>query len=127
MKRLLAACLIIFLLVGTSCLHVGHLEALTAELTDRLETVRSRLSREDWDGAQRAMEQVCTQWEERSFYLHITLRHTEIDAIRASMKEITAYLRSREDRAECLAVLARLVNQLELLLEAEQLTVKNIL
>ena len=34
---------------------------------------------------------------------------------------------AREDAAECAAVCARLVNQLELILEAEQPTLKNIL
>ena len=55
------------------------------------------------------------------------LRHTDIDAIRTSLKEAKAYLDSQEDTAECLAVTAKLINQLELLLEAELPTIKNLL
>ena len=42
-------------------------------------------------------------------------------------EEALAYLEAREDPAECAAVCARLVNLLELILEGEQPSLKNIL
>lgn len=127
MKRLIISCLLILLLVGLATLHVLHLHDLTDDLIGQLENVRSALDRSDWTEAQLMTERIFEQWESHAFYLHTTLRHTEIDEIRSSFKEAQAYLERREDTAECLAVAARLINQLELLLEAELPTIKNLL
>lgn len=127
MKRLVISCLIILSLVGLMGIHVSSLKALTGELIGQLETVKTHIAGEEWSKASKGIHQVLTTWEKHAFYLHTTLRHTDIDAIRTSIKEITAYLDSREDQAECLAVTAKLVNQLELLLEAELPTLKNLL
>ena len=119
MKRLVIACLLILLLVGLAALHVTHLHSLTDDLIGQLERVQAALGRSDWTEAQVVTKQIFAQWEAHAFYLHTTLRHAEIDDIRSSLKEAQAYLERREDTAECLAVTARLINQLELLLEAE--------
>lgn len=127
MKRLWISALIILLLAGAASVHVAHLETFTNELIGQLETVETSLNQRNWAGAKRTVQAVWDQWERQGFYLHTTLRHTDIDAIRASMQEILAYLSSREDTAECQAATAKLINQLELLLEAEQMSIKNLL
>lgn len=127
MKRLCVALSIILLLAGLATLHVARLDRLTGELIGQLEAVDTSLDREDWSGAGETAQAIMTQWEEQAFYLHTTLRHTEIDAIRSSLREILAYLDSRDDAAECQAVTAKLINQLELLVEAELPSIKNLL
>lgn len=127
MKRLLVSAGLLVLLGGLAWLHVAQLTALTEELTGLLAQVSEALAQEDWDRAAAAAADMDERWERQAFYLHTTLHHEDIDAIRASIKEMQAYLASREDAAECLAVNARLINQLELLVEAELPTLKNIL
>lgn len=127
MKRLFIAAAIIGLFVCLSALHVNHLEKFTDGLIEQLEAVQSDVKKERWTSAAKTAEEITGEWEKHAFYLHTTLRHTDIDAILSSFKELDAYLSSREDRAECLSVIARLINQLELLLEAEQPTIKNLL
>lgn len=127
MRRLWIAGLLILLLAGLATLHVLHLKAFTEDLIGQLETVESSIKRSDWSDADNIVARIFDQWEDKAFYLHITLRHTDIDAIRESLREAKAFLDSREDRAECLAVTAKLINQLELLLEAELPTIKNLL
>lgn len=127
MKRFWIACLLLLLLVGLATLHVYRLGVFTDDLIAQLEQVEHCIRNSRWTEAGVLVEQVFQQWEGQALYLHTMLRHTEIDAIRSSLKEAQAYLDSREDAAECLAVTARLINQLELLLEAELPTVKNLL
>ena len=65
---------------------------------------------------------------EHNSYLHITLRHTDTDAIQISMDEALAFLEGGEKQpAEYAAVNARLLTQLELLVEAELPTLTNLL
>ena len=127
MKRLVIAVCVIILLMTAMAFHVRHLEKLTGELIHELERASACTAAADWSNAKDAAEHVMETWERHSFYLHVTLRHEDIDEIRTSMREMLAYLDSREDRAECMTVAARIINLLELLLEAEQLTVKNVL
>ena len=127
MKRLWISVGLLLLLGALAWLHVARLTALTEEFTGLLAQVNEALEQEDWDRAAKAAADMDARWERQAFYLHTTLHHEDIDAIRASIKEMRAYLASREDAAECLAVNARLINQLELLVEAELPSLKNIL
>lgn len=127
MKRLLLSSAIIALFVCLAIWHVNHLKNLTDELIGQLETVRSNVEREDWKTASRTISEVSSKWEKHAFYLHTTLRHTDIDAILSSVRELEAFLNSREDKGETISVIARLINQFELLVEAELPSIKNLL
>lgn len=127
MKRLWIAVSIIVLLAGLAGLHVLRLNHLTGQLVGQLEQASELLKEGDWEGANRLTRQVFEDWDRHAFYLHATLHHEDIDAIRGSMTEVLAFLDSREDKGECLAANTRLINQLELLLEAELPTIKNLL
>ena len=127
MKRLIVSAAIIILFITLCAVHVNRLEHLTGELIDQLETVRTSVNNGNWSAAKKSLVAVSAQWEKHGFYLHTTLRHADIDAILTSTKELEAYLNSREDRAESLSVIAKLINQLELLVEAEQPSIKNLL
>lgn len=127
MRRLLLSLTIILALVGLAELHVSRLRLLTDDLTHQVSQVDTLLIRGNWNAARKTAQDILDRWEKEAFYLHVALRHTEIDAIRTTLKEVLAYLDRREDTAECLAATARLANQLELLLEAELPTLKNLL
>lgn len=127
MKRLVISVAIIGLFSGLCAFHVEHLSSLTETLIQQVESIRTNVERNNWPAAADSAADVEHQWNRHAFYLHTTLRHTDIDAIHTSLRELNAYLSSREDRAECLAVIAKLLNQLELLLEAEQPSIKNLL
>ena len=61
-------------------------------------------------------------------YLHITLRHGDMDAVLISMDEALAFLEGGERQpSEYAAVNARLLTQLALLVEAELPTLSNLL
>lgn len=127
MKRLIISAAIIVLLIGLSTVHVRHLEHMTDELIEKLENVSISINSGNWSAARKSLATVSARWESHAFYLHTTLRHADTDTILTTMKELEAYLNSREDRAESMSVVAKLINQLELLLEAEQPTIKNLL
>lgn len=127
MKRLWVASAIILLLAMTAALHTARLGQLTEDIILHLEQADTCLQEEDWSGAAYAAGLAAEQWDANGFYLHVTLRHGELDEIRGSLREIKAYLKQGDDKAECRAATARLINQLELLVEAELPTVKNVL
>lgn len=128
MKRLYVSIGLIALLAALSGLHIWHLNSVTGQLTALLTQAQEQVKREDWDQAARLTRQAKDRWMEHDSYLHLTLRHTDTDAILISMDEALAFLEGGEKQpSEYAAVNARLLTQLELLVEAELPTLANLL
>ena len=128
MKHLYVALGLIALLAALCGVHTAYLDRFTDELSGLLTQAQEQVEREDWEGATRLTRQAREQWTDRDGYLHITLRHADIDAILVSFDEALAFLQGSEHQpAEYAAVNARLITQLALLLEAELPTLTNIL
>ncbi len=128
MKRLYVSIGLIALLAALSGLHIWHLNSVTGQLTALLTQAQEQVEREDWDQAARLTRQAKDRWMEHEGYLHLTLRHTDTDAILISMDEALAFLEGGEKQpAEYAAVNARLLTQIELLVEAELPTLTNLL
>jgi len=128
MKRLYLSVGLIALLAVLSGLHIWQLGRVTGQLTDLLTQAQELAEREDWDGAAFLTRQARNRWLDYEGYLHVTLRHTDTDAILISMDEALAFLEGGEKQpAEYAAVNARLLAQLGLLVEEELPTLTNLL
>ncbi|HIT02304.1 MAG TPA: DUF4363 family protein [Candidatus Enterenecus merdae] len=127
MKRLWVSTALILALAGLCALHVSTLSRVTHQLTGQLDQARKELIQGQWEQAQSLVQEASQEWERHGFYLHTTLRHTDLDAIRSGFQEALAYLSAREDASECAAVCARMINQLELIQEAELPTIHNLM
>ena len=125
MKRLwIALALLAALLCGT-LLHTWSLWGFTQGLTHSLEQAQELTRADRWEEASFLTEEALQTWRERDVYLHVLLRHADTDQIYAGFQETLALLESQE-YGEYAAANARLVTQIELLSEAEQLTLKNV-
>ncbi|MCI9549350.1 MAG: DUF4363 family protein [Oscillospiraceae bacterium] len=128
MRRLYLSVGLIALMAALSALHVWHLNDLTGQLTAQLTQAQALAQQEDWDGAARLTRQAKERWTGCEGYLHVTLRHADIDAILISLDETLAFLEGSEKQpAEYAAANARLLAQLALVVEAEVPTLANIL
>ncbi len=128
MRRLYISTALIVLMAVLSGLHIWHLDNFTDQLAGQLAQAQKMAAQEDWEGAARLTRQAKERWVDHEGYLHITLRHTDIDAILISLDEALAFLEGGEKQpAEYAAVNARLLAQLALLVEAEVPTLTNIL
>ncbi len=128
MRRLYLSAALIFLLAGLSGLHVWHLNGFTSQLTGLLTQAQQQVRQENWTGAALLTREAKEHWMDHEGYLHTTLHHADIDAILISMDEVLAFLEGGEKQpAEYAAANARLLTQLELLVEAELPTLTNLL
>lgn len=125
MKRLwIALALLAALLCGT-LLHTWSLRGFTQGLTDSLDQAQALTRADRWEEARSLTEDTLQTWRDRDVYLHVLLRHADTDQIYAGFQETLALLESQE-YGEYAAANARLITQIELLSEAEQLTLKNV-
>lgn len=125
MKRLWIALALLAAIFTGTLFHIRSLHRFTDTLSDLLEKAQEQASAEHWEQARTLTIQAKDAWTERDVYLHVLLRHADTDAIYAGFWETLALLDSRE-YGEYAAANARLSTQIELLYEAEQLTLKNI-
>ena len=116
LAAILAFCL------GNSAAMTAH----TARWRAQMETA-DRLAREGkWTEATAAIQEGYADWTARQTYLHIVTNHDAVDGAEAMYHRALAFAKSRED-SELRAELADLRDQLRLLAEMEEFSVKNVL
>ena len=125
MKRFWIALLLLGAIFTGTLFHIRSLHGFTDTLSALLEQADELAAAEQWDQARDLTVQAKDTWGDRDVYLHVLLRHADTDSIYAGFQETLALLDSQED-GEYAAANARLVTQIQLLYEAEQLTLKNI-
>ena len=126
MRRLWIAAGLVGPLLGASLANAWYAQKITDDMGRRLERAQELAQGEDWGEAERITRQVFQDWEERHFYFHTLMRHSDTDEILRAFREVLEYLEVREiDQYR--AANADLVAQLELLAEMEQATLVNVL
>ncbi len=126
MKRLVIAAVLLLAVLGATVVNSLYLTRLTDGLCAQLTQAADLADRGEWPQALEVTQHTLAAWKKHDFYLHTLLRHIDIDGIRQTFHEVVEYLRLAE-RDQYTAANARLITQLELVAEAEQLNLKNIL
>ena len=79
-----------------------------------------------WEDASSALTDSYRDWQHRQTYLHIVSEHDAINDAEAMYRRAAAFAATEED-SEFRAELADLIDQLRLLSEMEQCSIKNVL
>ncbi len=126
MKQMWVALCILGLLFAGTLAHSFYLEGFVQELTSTLEQAEAQAEQGSWDKAAQLTQTARDRWDAQRYYLHITLRHSNTDEVYTRFREVAEFIQCRES-GEYSAANAHLIAELELLAEAEQFTVENIL
>ena len=126
MKRLWIAAALLCAVFAATLWNGRYLRDLTEELSGLLTRAEFQAEKDNWEEASLLTQQAREKWESRDCYLHVMLRHSDTDEIHAGFREVQEFLNCREG-GEYSAANARLIAQIELLYESEQLTLKNVL
>lgn len=126
MKRIWVAAAILVLLFTGTMIHSFYISSVTEQITTILHEAEIKAENGEWESAMRLTETAQEKWSVRDAYLYIMLRHNETDNVYTGFREVAEFIQCQEG-GEYSAANARLIAELELLAEAEQLTLKNIL
>ncbi len=126
MKRLWIAVAILLAMLGGTLGNSWYLNGLIQQFEQQLDAAHHLAAKEDWAQATQLTQQVIGKWQEHDFYLHFMLPHRDIDDIHLTFCEVQEYLKL-EESDQYNAANAKLIAQLGLLGEMEQLNLKNIL
>ena len=126
MKRLYIAAALLALLLGLSLVNGWYSERLTGEMREQLRQAQRLAEEEDWGRAETVTRQVYEDWQNRHFYFHTTMRHSDTDQVLRGFRTVLEYVRLQEPD-QYNAANADLITQLELLAEMEQPSVANVL
>ena len=125
MKRLWIALILLAAILAGTLLHARALRSFTGEVTGLLDLAQAAAGAGRWTDAAALTGRAEKLWSERETALHILLRHGDTDAIAINFRETRALLEG-EDYGTFAAATAQLTAQLELLSQAEELTVENL-
>ena len=126
MRRLWIALAILAGIFAASLAGARWLDSFTGTLSGLLENAGQAARAGDWETAAALTSQADRTWQDHSGGLHVLLRHADIDQVHVSFQEVLQLL-DRRANEEYAAANARLLVQLFLLREAEQLTLQNLL
>lgn len=126
MKRLWLSVFLLILLFSAALTHVFFLSAFTEELTGLLLQAEAQGEAGDWEEAISLTRTAHARWQARGTYLHITLRHADIDEVYLGFLQVEQFLEQQKD-GEYSAANAALIGHLSLLSEQEAPSLKNIL
>jgi len=126
MKRITIASAILASMFTLALMHSFHITRYTRQLTSLLEEAENCAESGQWEKAGETCRRAHQLWDNKAVYLHVLFRHEDTDAIYTSFHEVEEFLQCQEE-GEYSAANARLIVQLELLAEAEQPSLKNIL
>ena len=126
MKRIIIAASILLLTFAAILSHSFYIGSFTEDLTTLLEAAENNAEENNWAAAWDLTQTAHQKWDAKSAYLHILLRHNETDNVYTGFREVFEFIQCQES-GEYSAANARLIAELELLSEAEQLTLQNVL
>ncbi len=125
MRRFLGPALLLLLLLAGGLGNAFALEQFTDRLTGALLQAEEQVGQGDWEGAEALIREAREAWHSRDGWLHVTLRHADTDEIQIGFDETLRLLLCRE-MGEYAAASAQLVQHLQLVSGAEQLTLQNL-
>ena len=126
MKRLWISAAVLLVILGSTLANSFFLTRIVTEYTDRLTEAHRLAEAASWTEASALTKQVTDRWHEHDFYFHVMLPHRDIDEIHLTFQEVEEYLQL-EEADQYNAANAKLIAQLGLLAEMEQLNWKNVL
>ena len=100
--------------------------AHTARWQDQVRRAEALAEQENWPAAEAALAGSYEDWSRHQTYLHIVLEHDAVDDAEAMYRRALAFAACREP-SEFRAEAADLLDQLGLLAEMEEFSVKNVL
>ena len=104
-----------------------YLKNYTQGLSQLLTEAEICVTLDDWDAAADKTAAALDRWKSRETCLHMILQHRDTDEVLLSFQEVRQLIAHQEHGGEYSAANARLITQIGLLSEMEELNLKNIL
>lgn len=125
-KGLLLPAALLAVILAFCLWNSAAMAAHTGRWRARLEEADRLVRLEDWAGAAAAIRSGYADWTSRQTYLHCVTGHDAVDDAEAMYHRCLAFA-EREEDSELRAELADLRDQLRLLAEMEEFSLRNVL
>ncbi|MEG2000950.1 MAG: DUF4363 family protein [Evtepia sp.] len=125
MRHFWISFLILLVLFLSLWQNIQYLDNVVDPMKDQLAQAASFAQEKNWNRATEVTRTVHGRWNDKTAYLHVTLRHAEIDEVNVLFDEAMEYL-SFQKPGEYAATNAKLIAQLDLICEMERFSWKNV-
>ena len=126
MHRLWISVAVLIALFCATLYNAHYIHGCTDELISLLTEAEASANQGDWETAAEKTDAAIGCWHGSEGYLHVVLQHRDTDEILLNFQEVRQLIAHREDGGEYAAANAKLIAQIGLLYEMEQLSWKNL-
>lgn len=126
MKTLYIPTAILALILGFSLWGGMYSDMRTDQWITLLDEAGALAQQENWDEANRVLDEAYRDWNSSQTFYHTTMKHEDLDEAEFFFTGAIAACRE-EDNEEFHILLAQLIKQLQLLAEAQKVSLQNIL
>lgn len=126
MKSFLPPIFLLCAILAFSLWNCALITRDTQRWSEPLEQAAQSAEADDWSSATKQLTSSYNDWCAHQTYLHIVAEHDAVDGAEAIYRRAFAYAAAQES-SDFRAELADLCNQLRLLAEMEEVSIKNVL
>ena len=125
MKAFYIPTALLILILGFSLWAGRYVEMRTHHWAEQLEQTYQAAAQEDWEEAERRLEEAYADWDSSQTFFHTIMEHDELDEAEKLFSGAFAVCQE-EDDADFHQMLAQLSSQLRLLAETQSVSIKNV-
>lgn len=111
MKKEIIVGSFLILMLAAALVNIHFLTKLTDHVTELIEAAQTYAAEEKWDEAEKKIEEAARLWEGSDTYIHLVLRHPEVESATDSIYGLQAEIYAKESGAAkgaAQAVIARM-------------------
>lgn len=126
MRCVLVSCAILIAILASTMASSRYFQAFTISVGEQLQQAQALAEAEDWSAVRDKTSAARDAWQEKEVYIHITLRHSDINEVHKGFERVEACIRA-EEFVEYTVANAELIAHLELINQSEMLDIENVL
>lgn len=126
MKVLRIPCFVLLLLLVLALGNSVCLSRYCDSWLMKLNNIDTAAQQENWESARQQLDTLYQDWDRAQIWLHVIITHEELNTAQ-SLFCTAVVLSEEEDNVEFRAHVAELRSQLQLLVEMERISIKNVL
>ncbi len=95
-KEIIIGCFLV-LMITVSFVNIHYLNKLTDNMVQLIEESEKSARQNDWDTAGKKVEEAAKMWSDSETFIHLVLRHMEIDATTDAIFDYMSQVYAREE------------------------------
>lgn len=125
MKKEIFACVLLAAILGLTIFNYSHISQISSELTGTTDEIIGAAEENNWGQALALTEKVMAKWADNAGFIHVTMKHDEINEITNEFFELKLAVRAGK-AADTVTLCEKIQSRLQSVCDLEKIRVGSI-